>query len=96
MEYKLNKIDTDIRKKIQEESKANKIHANDKINIKKDIKEEHKNNKYEENNYHENSKNRYITIDGLKLLAYTFEIKAEKLEYLNVENSNGRNIDIKK
>ena len=24
------------------------------------------------------------------------EIKAEKLEYLNVENSNGRNIDIKK
>ena len=30
MEYKLNKIDTDIRKKIQEESKANKIHANDK------------------------------------------------------------------
>ena len=40
MEFKLNKIDTDIRKKMQEEIKDDKIHGNQRTSIKKDIKED--------------------------------------------------------
>ncbi|NOV91293.1 hypothetical protein [Clostridium saccharobutylicum] len=40
MEFKLNKIDTDIRLKMQEEIKDDKVHAGKSISVKKDIKEE--------------------------------------------------------
>lgn len=40
MEFKLNKIDTDIRKKMQEDIKEEKVHSGKGINIKKDIKDE--------------------------------------------------------
>jgi hypothetical protein len=40
LEFKLNKIDTDIRKKMQEEIKEDKVHSGKSISIKKDIKDE--------------------------------------------------------
>ena len=45
MEFKLNKIDTDIRKKMQEEIKEDKVHSGKSINVKKDLKDE-KNEEY--------------------------------------------------
>ncbi|ETI88177.1 MAG: hypothetical protein Q607_CBUC00206G0001, partial [Clostridium butyricum DORA_1] len=61
MEFKLNKIDTDIRKKIQEETKEDKVHSSKSISIKKDIKDE----RHEEiiNSNEENDEKKYITID---------------------------------
>lgn len=96
MEYKLNKIDTDIRKKMHEESKTDKVHANDKINIKKDLKEDDKNNGNTKNNENTNKRQRYITIDGVKSLAEAFNVKAEKLDTLRIDNSSGRILDTKK
>ena len=80
MEYKLNKIDTDIRKKMQEEIKSDKIHANEKINIKKDLKERDKYNMTDEDSNHKNNPKRYVTIDGIKSKTYEFNVEAEKLD----------------
>ncbi|MDR3593980.1 hypothetical protein [Clostridium sp.] len=94
MEFKLNKIDTDIRKKMQEEIKEDKVHSGKSINIKKDIKDE----RHEEikNLDEEESGKRYITIDGVKYNNRNISIKVEKVEEIHNENSKGRILDKKK
>lgn len=94
MEFKLNKIDTDIRKKMQEEIKEDKVHSGKSISVKKDIKDE----KHEEivNSDKKNSEKKYITIDGIKYNQRNIDIKAEKLEEINESNSKGRILDTTK
>ena len=94
MEFKLNKIDTDIRKKMQEEIKEDKVHSGKSINIKKDIKDE----RHEEikNLDEEESEKRYITIDGVRYNNKNISVKVEKVEEINNENSKGRILDKKK
>ncbi|MBS4840286.1 MULTISPECIES: hypothetical protein [Clostridium] len=96
MEYRLNKIDTDIRKKMQEETKSDKIHANEKLNIKKDLKEHDKYNMTDEDSDHKNKPKRYVTIDGIKSKTHEFNVEAEKLDTLSIDNSIGRILDMKK
>lgn len=97
MEFKLNKIDTDIRLKMQEEIKDDKVHAGKSISVKKDLKDE-KHGQYEqiERDAQEENKKRYITIDGVRSNSRDISIKAEKLEEINYENSKGRIFDTKK
>lgn len=94
MEFKLNKIDTDIRKKMQEETKEDKVHSGKSISVKKDIKDE----RHEEaKSFDENErKKRYITIDGVRYSNKNISINVEKLEEINDENSKGRILDKKK
>lgn len=94
MEFKLNKIDTDIRKKMQEEIKEDKIHSGKGINIKKDIKDERHEN-IEVQDYGEHEK-RYITIDGVKYNHKNIDINVEKVEKINEDNSKGRILDTTK
>ena len=61
MEFKLNKIDTDIRKKMQEEIKEDKVHSGKGINVTKNLKD--KKNQYIKLDEKENEK-RYFTIDS--------------------------------
>ena len=94
MEFKLNKIDTDIRKKMQEEIKEDKVHSSNDISVKKDIKEErHKPRK--KLNTDENEK-RYFTIDGVKYDKKNININGEKIEEINEDNSKGRILDTRK
>lgn len=94
MEFKLNKIDTDIRKKMQEEIKEDKVHSGKSINIKKDIKDEKK--EEVKKNTEEKNERRYITIDGVIYNSNNISIKAEKVEEITNENSKGRILDKKK
>ncbi|MVX62358.1 hypothetical protein GKZ28_01410 [Clostridium chromiireducens] len=94
MEFKLNKIDTDIRKKLQEEIKDDKVHSGKGINIKKDIKDEK--NENAENINEEKHEKRYITIDGIKYSNKNIDIQAEKLEKINKDNAKGRILDTTK
>jgi 2-phosphoglycerate kinase len=94
LEFKFNKIDTDIRKKIQEEIKEDKVHSGKNISIKKDIKDE-KNEEMQDSNDKE-VKKRYITIDGIKDNHKNIDIKAEKVEKINGSNSKGRILDTTK
>jgi hypothetical protein len=97
MEFQLNKIDTDIRKKIQEEIKENKVHPGKNINVKKDLKEEKNQLNDEELDYNkEEMEKRYITIEGVKNKSNNVIIQAEKIESINKENSKGRILDQKK
>ncbi|EHJ01510.1 hypothetical protein CDLVIII_5019 [Clostridium sp. DL-VIII] len=95
MEFKLNKIDTDIRKKIQEETKIDKIHPSRSISIKKDIKEK-KDEEKEHFHKEENNEKRYITIDGVKYSHKNIDINAEKIENITEEDSKGRILDTTK
>lgn len=94
MEFKLNKIDTDIRKKMQEETKDDKVHSGKSISVKKDIKDEKSHNeKYLKEDEEEK---RYITIDGIKYNSKNVDVQVEKVEKINGENSKGRVLDITK
>ena len=95
MEFKLNKIDTDIRKRIDEERKQNKIHSGKEINVKKDLKEKHSDVENEEEKNSSNHK-RFITIDGVKYSNGEVQIEVEKRENIYVQNSIGRVLDTKK
>lgn len=94
MEFKLNKIDTDIRKKMQEKIKEDKVHSSKGISIKKDIKDE-KHKKMEDSSKQELAK-KYITIDGVKYDHKNIDINVEKVEEINDENSKGRILDTTK
>ena len=95
MEFKLNKIDTDIRKKMQEEIKEDKVHSGKGINVTKNLKDE-KNEYVNLDETKGESEKRYITIDGTKYKDKNISIKAEKVEEINYENSKGRILDSKK
>ncbi|AOR22904.1 hypothetical protein [Clostridium taeniosporum] len=98
MEFRLNKVDTDLRDKLQEEIKIDKIHGNNHISIKKDLKEDenkHKKNKENEDEPKKYEK-KYITIDGVKCNTKNLYINVEKVETLNNTNSKGRFLDIEK
>ncbi|MBN7573073.1 hypothetical protein C1H57_00460 [Clostridium sp. 2-1] len=91
MEFKLNKIDTDIRKKIQEETKEDKVHSGKGISIKKDVKEED----FEEKDCHseKDHEKRYFTVNGVKYNQKNIDIKVEKIEKINEGNSKGSILD---
>lgn len=94
MEFKLNKIDTDIRKKMQEEIKEDKVHSGKSISIKKDIKDEK--NELIKNSDRKEMEKKYITIDGVRSNTQDISVKVEKVEEISEENSKGRILDRKK
>jgi hypothetical protein len=94
LEFKLNKIDTDIRKKMQEEIKEEKVHSGKGINIKKDIKDEK--SEYSQELEESGREKKYITIDGVKYNNKNIDIEVEKIEGINEHNSKGRILDTTK
>lgn len=97
MEFKLNKIDTDIRDKIYESTKADKVHGTKEENGITKLKDydEQKEKNNEKQKRRKNGK-KYITIDGIKYDSAKVNIEAEKIETINEENSKGRILDAKK
>jgi hypothetical protein len=82
---------------MQEEIKEDKVHSGKGINVKKDLKNgknEHNNKK--QNSTKEENRKRYITINGVKYNDKNIDVKVEKVEKINDENSKGRVLDAKK
>lgn len=94
MEFKLNKIDTDIRRKLQEEIREGKVHGNNSITVKKDLKEERNNTKNKEKS--SKSKKEFFIVDGIKYEGKTLNIDAEKTEFIDSEKLKGHTLDVKK
>lgn len=88
MEYRLNKIDTDARRKIIEKTKNGKIHKGNKIERIKKYKE-----KNEKNLKEEKIEKRYITVNGEKNKEKLLEIEGEIK--ITRENSIGTILDKK-
>ena len=92
MNFLLNKIDTDLRRKVYERTRDGKIHRKEKIAIYKDIEKEQK--KTFEDYIKEDSNKGKIIIEATKNIEPDIEIKAEK-EERNI-SSYGSFLDVKK
>jgi broad specificity polyphosphatase/5'/3'-nucleotidase SurE len=83
MEYRLNKIDPDLRQKINDAAREGKVHGTKNIAINKDKQQEKKKNKdYKLEQYNKNNK---LVVDA---------VKAESIE--THEDSKGVYLDVKK
>lgn len=60
MELRLNKIDPELRREINEKTKSDKVHAKAEISISNDLKKEHKNKFY----YCNEKKNKKVLVDA--------------------------------
>ncbi|WP_244834801.1 hypothetical protein [Clostridium sp. BJN0001] len=98
MEFKLNQIDTDIRRKMQEEVKEDKVHSSKDSDGKGNIiKDKRKNNESKSNDRkNENKGKRFITVDGFIPNKNSIRIEAQKLENLNEDDIKGTVLDTKK
>ncbi|MBK1812937.1 hypothetical protein JHL18_20140 [Clostridium sp. YIM B02505] len=102
MEYKLNKIDTDLREKLKEQTRDGKVHAKDGIKIETHVDsykyrepgKGKKKDKHKEESFKEFVKEqKLVTVDGYK--ADTVEVEVTK-EKDSKENYRGIFIDVKK
>lgn len=99
MEFKLNKVDSDIRERIKESTKTDKIHADKESSMIKQLKDDEERDakqKDKQQSDSQNQKKRYITIDGVKYYGERIHVDAEKEEIVNELNSKGIMLDVKK
>lgn len=96
MEFKLNKIDTDIRRKMQEKTRDGKVHGNNAITIKKDLKEDKKDRINDKRDKDSKSNKSFFSVDGIRYEEKTLNIEAEKVEFLDEEKLKGHRLDVKK
>ncbi len=94
MEFKLNKIDTDIRSKMQEENRADKINKNNNVNIKKDITKEKSKNS--DNKKKTKEGKNFFQVDCVKYVDKELGIQVEKIQITDEENQKGQCVDTKK
>jgi broad specificity polyphosphatase/5'/3'-nucleotidase SurE len=91
MEYRLNKIDTDLRQKINDAAREGLVHGTKNVAINKDKQEEKKKKDYKLKHY---DKNKKLVVDAVK--AENVEINAFKEKVEINENSKGVYLDVKK
>jgi hypothetical protein len=99
VEFKLNKIDTDIRKRMQESIKEDKVHFSKKSDGSKDVvheKEFEEKDKNQQQNYGNTDLKKKIIVEGIKHEGKSIKIQVEKIENINDLNSKGRILDAKK
>lgn len=92
MNFLLNKIDTDIRRKVYDKTKDGKVHKKEKINIYKDS------DKNKERNFKdliEEKQGKKIIVNAVKEQEVDIEIRAEK-DSDTIKSLNGTFIDIRK
>ena len=91
----LNKIDNDIRRKIQEKTRDGKVHRKQKIEVNKDGEKEKKN--FEQYMKEEkSSENKKIVVDAVKLEEGKISLNGEKEEPINNLGNFGSFLDVKK
>lgn len=96
MNFLLNKIDTDIRRKLYEKTKDGKVHRKSTISINKDSEKQKKKffKEYVKEESMKKGKEK-ITIDVSKVKEPTISLKAEKEEDINLLG-RGTFLDVKK
>lgn len=96
MNFLLNKIDTDLRKKVYEKTKDGKVHRKSSIAINKDSEKQKKKffNEYVKEERKQMEQNKF-TVDATKLEKPTISLNGEKDENLNAIGY-GTFLDVKK
>ncbi|ATD54621.1 hypothetical protein [Clostridium chauvoei] len=93
MNFLLNKIDTDLRRKVYEKTRDGKVHRKTNILIYKDS-EKQKEKSFKEH-VKENKKDKKIIIKATKLVEPSIKVEAEKDENCKI-SAYGTFLDIKK
>ena len=95
MEFKLNKVDSDILERMQENFRSDKIHESKEDEALRKLKGDEHNNL---NDGQQNTRKRkkMITIDAVKCSDVIVKVEAEKVDMINDEDSKGLNLDAKK
>ena len=96
MEFKLNKIDVEIRQRVKDTTKSGVIHRKDTITVNKDRKPKDNSKSYEEfrGKLLKYKKNHKISVAAYKNTQYDVEVFKEILE--KEQNTLGNFIDTKK
>lgn len=96
MEFKLNKIDIEIRQRVKDTTKSGVIHRKESISINKDRNPKGNSKSYEEfkDKLLKYKKNQKITVGAFKNEQYEIEVFKENLE--KEQRSIGNFIDTKK
>lgn len=96
MNFLLNKIDIDIRKKVFEKTKAGRVHRKSSISINKDSEKQKKRffNEYVKEERKQMEQNKF-TVDAIKLEEPTISLHGERDENLNAIGY-GTFLDVKK
>lgn len=92
MEYKLNKIDTDLRQRVNDAVKEGRVHSTKNIAVNKDKKEEKKEKK--NYNFKSYSKDKKIVVNAVK--SENIEVDAFKEDVKENDSFRGSYIDVKK
>lgn len=96
MEYRLNKIDPEVRQRIKETTKPGKIHAKAKISVNKDSSEKKKDSGRDFSSELEKQKNdkdkKKIIIEAIKV--EEVEISAYKEAELTKDEARGNILDV--
>lgn len=95
MEFKINKIDTDIRTKFEEDNKHEKIHSGDDSASIKQLKDDKENTKKHKKNSNNRGK-KYITVDCIRGNTLTVDAQIENVEIISEGSVKGRVLDTKK
>jgi len=96
MEFKLNKIDVEIRQRVKDTTKAGVVHRKESISVNKDRNPKDNSKSYEEfkDKLLKYKKDHKITVSAYKNQQYEVEVFKENLD--KEQKSIGNFIDIKK
>jgi hypothetical protein len=95
MEFIINKIDTDVRQRLQEETKSDKIHSGKGITVNRDLKDK-EGQAYLKAPKNDSKNKKYITVSGVKDVEEKIAVEVERTENIDEDNSRGRILDAKK
>ncbi|KEI96036.1 hypothetical protein G4W71_07670 [Clostridium botulinum] len=99
MEFRLNKIDLEIRDKIKEQTKEGKVHSKQNITINKQDRDNNSKNRgfYEQLKKQQKNKNKNIRIKAVKYVkGENLDIEATKEEIEGKDSIVGTILDTKK
>lgn len=94
MEFEFNRVNLNIKMKMQEESSVNRVQSGEKSALLKELKDDEKSNN-EYNAQNKRKRKQRISVYATKANE-VIGVQAEKNETLNEENSKGINLDAKK
>ncbi|MGL4773764.1 MAG: hypothetical protein ACRC2K_09390 [Clostridium sp.] len=81
MEFRLNKIDTDLRRKMKAKTKGGKVNKFAEVSIEPDVKRALKNKDENQKNKMRKNKKRFVMVDSVKAgdeIKVDAELKAEQ------------------
>lgn len=99
MEYKLNKIDPEVRQRVNETTSAGKVHTKTGLNINKDNKDKKNRNGNDFSAQLEKQKNKNkdkFSVQAVKLDEVEVSAYKEEVENLDKDETKGHMLDVRK